>query len=433
MAYASLRFPRSEPGMPRHRLTRALHGALLVGALVFLAAACDDDDDDAPMRVLGNGATAAAPGHDATAEATQAPAPAEVRLVEAFGGRSFERPVELGVYPAPEDLGSLLFVAEQAGRVFLLGASLDEGEAVLLDITDRTSSRGNEEGLLSLAVDPRFAENGYLWAYYSNRGAPRVSRLSRFTVDLAADPLRADPSSELVILEVEQPFSNHNGGAVRFGPDGMLYLGYGDGGSGGDPQANAQNIATLLGSVIRIDVRDASAAEPYVIPADNPFVGVAGAREEIWAFGLRNPWRMAFDPQTGALWAGDVGQGAVEEIDVVERGANYGWNRLEGSRCFDPPFDCDDTGTVLPVAEYDHALGCSVTGGVVYRGSAVPSLAGSYLFADFCEGTLWALPPGGGDVVQIAESPRRVGSFGTDEQGEVYLLTFEGPVLRIAP
>ena len=248
-------------------------------------------------------------------------------------------------------------------------------------------------------LDPQFAANGWLWLYYSvDRSAepgPRRTRLSRFSVDAERGPLAADAGSELVILEVEQPYSNHNGGAIRFGPDGMLYLGLGDGGSAGDPRGNGQNLGTLLGSIIRINVRDASTAAPYGIPPDNPFADTPGARGEIWAYGLRNPWRMAFD-SAGRLWVGDVGQQALEEVDVAERGRNYGWNRLEGTRCFRPSSGCDREGTTPPVAEYGRSLGCSVTGGVVYEGPGAPSLAGSYLFADYCSGRVWALEPGGG-------------------------------------
>ena len=253
-----------------------------------------------------------------------------------------------------------------------------------------------------------------------------MTRLSRFRVDLAADPFRADRGSELVIIEVEQPFPNHNGGAIRFGPDGMLYLGFGDGGSGGDLLGNGQNLETLLRSIIRIDVRDASPGAPHVVATDNPFVGVAGAREEIWAFGLRNPWRMAFDSDGGVLWLGDVGHGAREEVDIVERGGNSGWNRLEGAHCFEPRSGCDEEGVTLPAAEYSHELGCSITGGMVYRGETVPSLVGSYLFADFCSARVWALWVAGGEAVEVA-------SFGTDLRREVYLLTFGGPILRTAP
>ena len=360
------------------------------------------------------------------------PAPVSVSLVPAFAGREFERPVELGAYPAGPDAGESVFVAEQDGRVYVLH---EGGEALLLDIRPRVSRAGNEEGLLSVALDPQFAANGWLWLYYSvDRSAdpgPRRTRLSRFSVDAERNPLAAGADSELVILEVEQPYSNHNGGAIRFGPDGMLYLGLGDGGSAGDPRGNGQNLETLLGSIIRIDVRDASAAAPYGIPPDNPFVDTPGARGEIWAHGLRNPWRMAFD-SAGRLWVGDVGQRALEEIDVVERGGNYGWNRLEGTRCFRPSSGCDREGATPPVAEYGRSLGCSVTGGVVYEGQDLPSLAGSYLFADYCSGRVWALERTGGAVVEVARSSRQVASFGTDARGEVYLLTFGGAILRIA-
>ena len=278
-----------------------------------------------------------------------------------------------------------------------------------------------------------------------------MARLSRFTVDIEATPTLADPASELVILEVGQPYGNHNGGAVRFGPDGMLYVSVGDGGSGGDPQGNGQNLETLLGTVIRIDVRAASESEPYAIPPDNPFVDVEGARPEIWAYGLRNPWRMAFDHTTGTLWLGDVGQDDLEEVDRIERGGNYGWNVLEGSACYfedeegggaeaegadEERLECDAVGMVLPVAEYPHSLGCAVSGGVVYRGTAIEDLAGSYLFGDFCSGRIWALAPGADEAVEIARADRGVAAFGTDAEGGVYVVTFDGSggeVLRLEP
>ncbi|MXZ45697.1 MAG: PQQ-dependent sugar dehydrogenase [Chloroflexi bacterium] len=443
-----------------------LRTLLALGLLAAIAGASGCTDEDAspiPTRVTTPTATATAqatatavpaatatpaapeatPSPDATSTPTTAtsdtaatPRPTEapftVRFEEVFEGREFDRPVELGVYPVgPAGSGPGLFVAEQEGRVLVLHPDRDDA-VELLDIRDQVSRAGNEEGLLSVALDPQFDETGSLWVYYSVRGTPRMTRLSRFTVDLA-DPLRVEPGSELVVLEVEQPYSNHNGGAIRFGPDGMLYLGYGDGGSGGDPRGHGQNLAALLGSIIRIDVREASPAAPYAIPADNPFIGVAGARPEIWAYGLRNPWRMDFDPETGALWAADVGQQEVEEIDRIERGGNYGWNILEGTRCFQPSSGCDPTGTVLPVAEYGHNLGCSVTGGVVYRGEAIPALVGHYLFADYCSGRLWALPVDGGAILELDRLPGEVASFGTDADGEVYVLTFGGAVLRIVP
>ncbi len=438
--------------MTRLRRVRTLLALALLGAVVLAATACTGGDEaGAPVRVPTPTepppvATATPPPTvtPSTATPTVTPAPATatptptvppltVSFAEAFGGREFNRPVEIGAYPVgPEPgAGPGMFVAEQDGYVLVLHPDGDEA-VELLDISERVSRFGNEEGLLSVALDPRFGETGHLWVYYSVLGSPAMTRLSRFTAAPDA-PLRVEEGSELVIIEVEQPYSNHNGGAVRFGWDGMLYLGFGDGGSGGDPRGHGQNLATLLGSIIRIDVRDASSAAPYAIPADNPFVGVEGARAEIWAYGLRNPWRMEFDPETGALWAADVGQREIEEIDRIERGGNYGWNRLEGTRCFQPSEGCEREGTVLPVAEYTHGLGCSVTGGVVYRGEAVPEIAGHYLFSDFCSGRLWVLPPDGGEVVEVAVAPGRVSSFGTDADGEVYLLTFEGPVLRIVP
>ena len=241
---------------------------------------------------------------------------------------------------------------------------------------------------------------------------------------------QANLSTELVVLDVPQPFSNHNWGAIRFGPDGMLYLGLRDGGGGGDPLGNGQNTRTRLGSIIRIDVRQAEPEQPYVIPTGNPFVG-GGGLPEIWAYGLRNPWRMAFDPITGTLWAGDVGQNAVEEVDIIRRGGNYGWNRLGRDRCFSPPSGCDPTGTVPPIAVYDHGDGRAVTGGVVYRGSRVPRLTGFCLYSDFSSGNLWALDAGDpSSSTLLAQALGNVSFFGTDAAGEVYLLRFGASALR---
>ena len=386
------------------------------------------------LRVHGNLLSGEIPGSPVpvrVAPAVTAPQssrlPLAVALQEAFGGLAFNQPVEIGVYPVGPagSTGPGAFVAEREGRVLLVHP--DGNEAVeLLDITDRVSLAASEEGLLSVALDPRFEQNGHLWLYYSVQSAPRRTRLSRFSADLA-DLRRVQSDSEFVVMEFEKEFANHNGGSIRFGPDGMLYLGLGD----GSADRNSQNLGTLLGSIIRIDVRESSEASPYAVPSDNPFVDVPGARPEIWAYGFRNPWRMAFDPATGVLWAADVGRADLEEIDHVVAGGNYGWNRLEGTRCHSPPAGCDRTGTIPPVVEYGHHLGCSITGGLVYRGKAIPALVGHYLFSDFCRGQLWALPPDGGDVVQIAASPRAVSSFGTDADGEVYVVTFAGAVLRI--
>jgi glucose/arabinose dehydrogenase len=342
--------------------------------------------------------------------------PQPIGTTAAFGGRIFERPVELGVYP-----GQRFFVADQAGIVYLINEA-GTNESVLLDIRGQVLRGGNEEGLLSVALDPAFATNGHLWVYYS-RANPRRSVLSRFTVsgDVAG--------GELVVLEVEQPFQNHNGGAIRFGPDGMLYLGFGDGGSGGDPLGSGQDRSTLLGSIIRIDVRGASAGSPYVVPGDNPFVGDGASAPEVWAYGLRNPWRMNWDG--GTLWVGDVGQNAIEEISIARAGANLGWNRLEGNQCYQS--GCSGEGTTFPVAVYPHSGGrCSVTGGVVYRGSEVPEVAGSYLYGDFCSGELWALPvDGSSEPVLVGSGLGNISSFGVDAAGEVYVLRFGDSIVRI--
>lgn len=344
-------------------------------------------------------------------------APSPVGSSNVLGGRVFDRPIEFGPHAGG------LFVAEQDGTVLRFATS-GANEVTMLDIRDRVSRASNEEGLLSVAFDA----SGNLWAYYS-AASPRRSVLSRFTV--AGNV--ADPNSELVVLELDQPFSNHNGGAIRFGPDGMLYLGFGDGGSGGDPLGAGQDLSTLLGKVIRIDVSSSSASQRYQVPADNPFVNVPGAQPEIWALGLRNPWRMAFDPQTGALWVGDVGQSTAEEIAVVARGQNHGWNTVEGNTCHQPSSNCDRSGLTGPRATYGHSNGrCSVTGGVVYRGAQVPELRDSYVYGDFCSGEIWGIPAdGSASPIVIATGLGNVSSFGTDANGEVYVLRFGRPIARL--
>lgn len=348
-----------------------------------------------------------------------------VRLERAFSGRTFDRPVFL---THAGDGTGMLYVVEQAGVIGIVKPSDFGARRTFLDIRDRVNRGGNEEGLLGLAFDPDYASNRHLYVYYSAHG-PRRSVLSRFT---ATNPI-ADPASEMVILEIPQPFRNHNGGMIAFGPDGMLYVGLGDGGSAGDPDGNGQNPSTLRGSILRIDVRPAAAASPYAVPPGNPFVGVSGARPELWAIGLRNPWRFSFDRATGDLWAGDVGQNAIEEIDLILPGANYGWNVMEGAVCYQRA-DCDKSGFVPPVATYGHDVGCSVTGGYVYRGSALPTLQGAYLYADYCSGRIWGLRHQGEAVAvqrQLLDAPFQVVSFGEDADGELYVLGFDGGVYRL--
>ena len=355
----------------------------------------------------------------AASDQTQPPTE-EIEFVEALDGRSFEQPIELLAWPD----GGLL-VAEQRGGISLYRA--DGSVRGVLDLSERVVFRG-EQGLLSVALDPEFADHPYLYVWYSPRGT-NLARLSRFPVE----GTQANPDRELIILEVEQPFSNHNGGAVRFGPDGMLYLGIGDGGAANDPYEHGQNAQTLLGTIIRIDVRGATTQYPYRIPPDNPLLGVAGVRPEIFAWGMRNPWRMAFDSETAALWYADVGQDRVEEVGIAAPGGNHGWNVFEGTECFGRGEDCAALDHVPPLAEYRHDLGCSVTGGVVYRGSELPWLDGAYLFADYCSGRVWALELGGEGwaMRELAQLDAQIASFGVDADGEVYLLAFRAPILRL--
>jgi len=333
----------------------------------------------------------------------------------------------------PDD--SRLFVCEQPERIRIVR----EGhllERPFLDLTDRVGW-GGERGLLSVAVHPRYRENGFLFVNYTDKHGD--TQIERYHV--SGDPDRADHASVKRLLTIPQPYANHNGGLVLFAPDGMLWIGMGDGGAQGDPHGNGQNPEALLGKLLRIDVDH---GDPYAIPPDNPFARRAttrsgtGGRPEIWALGMRNPWRFSFDRESGLLYIADVGQNHWEEVDVAradEPGLNYGWNRFEGSHPYRPVAG-DTARLVAPIYEYSHADGCSITGGAVYRGAAVPALQGCYLFSDYCAGWLRSFRYRNG---QVTERTRwRVGdagqpsSFGTDARGEMYLVSLDGRVFRIA-
>ena len=362
------------------------------------------------------------------------PEPLQKMSVEvAFPNLSFSRMVYL---THAGDGTDRIFLLLQQGIVLVFSNKEDVSKAdVFLDISEKVNDAGNEEGLLGLAFDPEYKNNGYFYVYYSAI-PPRRSVISRFSVN-TNDSNKADPSSELVIMEVAQPYSNHNGGNIIFGPDKYLYIGLGDGGSAGDPHGHGQNRGTLLGSILRIDVSSPSRQGRYKIPSDNPFVGIAGTRGEIWAYGLRNPWRFSFDRVTGLLWAGDVGQDGYEEVDIIEKGGNYGWNIMEGSHCF--PLlvsNCNRNGLKLPIAEYSHDDGCSITGGFVYRGSKLRFLYGAYVYGDYCSGKVWALRYDGARItehIEIASTTLSISSFGEDEKGESYILSFDGRIYRFKP
>ena len=356
-----------------------------------------------------------------------APSVATPGLGTVMAAQGFQAPTNL-----VQAKNGRVWVTEQAGRVWVFGEPNIDGTTVTeaMDITEQVSSRGSEEGLLGLALDPKTEH--HLYVYYSATN-PRRSVVSRFTV--SSDAPFVDPGSELEILEVGQPYANHNGGQLAFGPDGYLYIGLGDGGAAGDPQGNGQDTSTLLGAILRIDVSQATSEHPYTIPRDNPFAD-GGGREEIWAYGLRNPWRFSFDRDNGELWAGDVGQNRWEEIDLIERGANYGWNLLEGNHCFGTRGSCEREGTMLPVWEYSlDGEPCSVIGGYVYRGAAIPWLNGVYVYGDFCSGKVFGLRYADGEVAehrQLVDTDLRIMSFAQDNSGEIYLLSQKSGIYRLA-
>ncbi len=334
------------------------------------------------------------------------------------------------------DGGGRLFVVEQAGRIRVIRDGRLE-TTPFLDIRDRIEA-GGERGLLGLAFHPGFPGDPRLFVDYTDRDGNTV--VSSFAVP-SATPDRADPESERVLLRIEQPYPNHNGGALAFGPDGDLYIATGDGGSAGDPHGNGQDLDTLLGKLLRIRVGPADGSgPPYLIPPDAPFAVDARARPEIRAYGLRNPWRFSFDRLTGDLWIGDVGQGDWEEVDRLSASAppgvapNFGWNVMEGDHCFGAT-SCREAGLVRPVAEYGHDQGCSIVGGFVARDPAQPLLYGGYLFADYCSGRIWALDaawPEPGEPVLLLDSGHVISSFGEDEAGSLYLTDLaSGELLRI--
>ncbi len=337
-----------------------------------------------------------------------------------------------------DDGSGRLFVVEQTGKVRIVDGAGDLVPAPFIDLS-RSVSGGGEQGLLGLAFHPSYATNSKLYVSYTDLSGTTVIREYKVS---GSNPDRVDGASGRTILRVRQPYANHNGGHIAFGPDGYLYIGLGDGGSGGDPGNRAQSLGTLLGKILRIDVNGRTGTLPYGIPSTNPYVGRTGL-DQIWAYGLRNPWRFSFDRVTGDLWIGDVGQGEWEEVDRAlavrgrnaGRGLNFGWRVMEGAHCFRPSSGCVRTGKTLPLTEYAHARGrCSITGGYVYRGDAYPDLAGAYIFADYCSGDVWYVDRGAtrGVIPTLAMTAgSQVTSFGEGEDGELYLTEAGGTVFRL--
>lgn len=344
----------------------------------------------------------------------------------------FNQPVDI---THANDGTGVLYVAEKPGTVRMIVES-ERVEQPFLDISDRVGSSGYEQGLLGIAFPPDYADSRVFYAYYTNHRDYTV--VSRFNV---ADNNIADPDSEQVILEQEQPYANHNGGQIRFGPDGYLYIALGDGGSGGDPLGAGQRLDTWLGKILRIDVDPnfVPEGERYAIPEDNPFVDDDAALSEIYAYGLRNPWRFSFDAETGDMLIADVGQNMIEEINLLTVGTdealNFGWNTMEGSSCF-LEANCDTSGLTMPILEYPHSdNSCSVTGGAVYYGANLPDLYGTYIFGDFCSGHVWQGTRGDDGTWTMSQpvlSGLAISSFGVDEQGEVYVVDLNtGVVYRL--
>ena len=354
----------------------------------------------------------------------------DVRVAVAFPNLRFHKPLFVDHVP---DGTNRMVVLEQDGRVLLFPNRRDVGMrevTVALDIRRKVYTRHSEEGLLGLAFHPRFRTNHELFLHYSaNR--PRRGVIARFRMD--PGHRQVQPRSEQIVLQQRQPWGNHNGGGLAFGPDGFLYISFGDGGSGGDPLGSGQDRSTWLGSMLRIDV---DGARPYGVPRDNPFLGDASVLPEIWAYGLRNVWRFSFDRLTGALWAGDVGQNAWEEIDILTAGGNYGWNTREGAHPFPGGRRPQGVGKLIdPVIEHDISQARSITGGVVYRGERLPTLRGTYLYADYATSNLWGLRYDGERILEhrLLGRGRSITSFGEDARGEVYFASFDGRIYTFVP
>jgi glucose/arabinose dehydrogenase len=358
---------------------------------------------------------------------TQPPSNPPTQLVVTQVVTGLASPVDLQM---PDDDSGRFFVVEQGGTIRIVS----NGTIVstpFLDISAKVTFSG-EMGLLGLAFHHNFAQNGLFYVDYDRTVGSQVQTIiAEYSVS-STDGNRADPASERILLTIDQPFTNHKGGQLAFGPDGYLYIAMGDGGSGGDPFGNGQNLQTLLGKVLRIDVDRVSGALPYAIPPDNPFAS-GGGLAEIWAYGLRNPWRFSFDRASGRLFCGDVGENAYEEIDILQKGGNFGWNIMEGMHCYSPATGCNMKGLILPITEYDHSEGVTILGGYVYNGKAIPFLVGTYVFGDFSNGKIWSLvesPSGTWTRTLLLATGRSISSFGQDASGELYVVDYSGSVLK---
>ncbi len=418
---------------------------LAFGLFLLAFSGCNSTSNPNSGALFGTGAcpsTATVAPPPAMAPGTP-PAGLSLKLTPINTGFTLTAPLFL---TAPPGDTARLFVVEQGGAIQIVDRASNMPIGTFLDIGNLlTSPLGGEQGLLGLAFDPQYATNGRFYVSYTGRNGIGDSVIARYLVN-PTDPDVANPTADRIILTLTQPFTNHNGGMIAFGPDGYLYIGFGDGGSGGDPDNHAQNLNDQLGKLLRIDVSQGAPAQPaYIVPADNPCAGQAGAKPEIWGVGLRNPWRWSFDRMTGDLYIADVGQGALEEVNVSSaatgrgRGTNYGWRVTEGSNCYPPgTATCNKNGLTLPNVEYGHVAGaCSITGGYVYRGAAMQALHGTYFYADYCAGFVRSFRMANGEVTEHATwaalSGGNISSFGEDTAGELYVLRLGGGLFRIEP
>ena len=408
----------------------------LTATLLLTSCAIRSRTMQAPVTIVAADEITATPVTTSTPKATTisspSPSPSPLSDIPKLQLEKFVEGLTRPVYltHANDDSG-VIYVVEQPGRIRIVR----DGKLIktpFIDLTDRVGSGGNEQGLLSVAFGPDYKTSGLFFVDYTDKDGDTV--VSRFTAN--PDHLTADKGSELVILKIDQPYGNHNGGQLQFGPDGMLYIGMGDGGAQGDPENRAQNPQELLGKLLRIDVSKASKDTPYTIPTDNPKWDSNDVRPEIWAFGLRNPWRFSFDRTTGDLYTGDVGQGQIEEVDFQPAnigGLNYGWNAREGLQAYGSGEN--KTTFTDPVAQYEHGNGCSITGGYVYRGQAIPALRGVYVYGDYCNGNMWTLrrdATGAWVNEALPNAGFQISSFGEDGAGELYVLDLDGTVYRVS-
>jgi glucose/arabinose dehydrogenase len=421
-----------------------LLGTVLVAALLAACSGQQATSSPTPSGLTSIEPTAtasASAGESATPTASPAPTATptptalpkvEIGLKTVVSGLSHP----IGLANAGDDR---LFVIQQTGQIVIVKNGVKSG--TFLNIAGRISTNHSERGLLGLAFNPDYAVNGLFYVRYTTpAGDVRISEFKR-----GSSPDVADPASERIIITIPHPnFGNHNGGMIAFGPDGYLWIGTGDGGSGGDPNNNGQNLNVLLGKMLRIDVNQPSGGKNYTIPADNPFAGQSGKRGEIWAYGLRNPYMFSFDRQTGDLWIADVGQNLWEEVDRATfagglgRGANYGWSVMEGRHCYKPSSGCKTSGKVLPLAEYNHgsgdSVGCSIIGGSVYRGSLHPELTGRYFFGDYCTGNIWDVAAAGPSTQSpqyLLDSGVWIMGWGEGADGEIYLAAKNGKIYQL--